>query len=270
MVNLRELKIKKREQRKKKILEEIEEENEARAIRDAREDYDDTDKREERKEEKKLVYVEESSSEDESVFDNEVENSDVRVQNQTREMGSDRLEYKKQMSEVSAIDTSANVNQAILEQLDTGNIREATTSGEIGGLLLHPDIFSLTFYGLMKDDHDQEVIKNFRQRSASEANVTEISGSKMERVVNLLRMQRNSKNLHNAAVLFVIQSILLVVSFYTNSSDIVETRYNSYSLLLSQAICSLLLHLSLYQKLHRSVEKIIYIKEYPARFHPHF
>jgi hypothetical protein len=60
------------------------------------------------------------------------------------------------------------------------------------------------------------------------------------------------------------------VSFYTNSIELVDASKNSYSLLLSQAICSLLLHLSLYQKLHRSIEKIIFIKEYPARFHPHF
>lgn len=92
----------------------------------------------------------------------------------------------------------------------------------------------------------------------------------MEKVVNFLRMQRNSKNLHNAAVLFVIQSILLVVSIYTNRLEILKMGRNSYCLLLSQAICSLLLHLSLYQKLHRSIEKIIYIFQYPARFHPHF
>lgn len=92
----------------------------------------------------------------------------------------------------------------------------------------------------------------------------------MEKVVNLLRMQRNSKNLRNAGVLFVMQSILLVVSMYTNSLEKMNIGRNSYCLLLSQAICSMLLHLSLYQKLHRSIEKIIYIKEYPARFHPHF
>jgi hypothetical protein len=75
-----------------------------------------------------------------------------------------------------------------------GDIREANSSKKIGGLLLHPDIFSLTFFGLMKDDHDEEVIENFKQR-ASEVRSSEISGRKMQKVVNLLRMQRNSKNL---------------------------------------------------------------------------
>ena len=143
-------------------MEEIEEENRARAIRDAREDEDDTDKREERKEEKKLVYIEESSS-NESSDDEGRRNSGV--QNISIEVDQEQQEVKRKTTLVSESQDNSNYDEEdvkdTLKRLGSTIIREATTTKQIGGLLLHPDIFSLTFYGLMKDEHDKQVIENF-------------------------------------------------------------------------------------------------------------
>ena len=132
-----------------------------------------------------------------------------------------------------------------------------------GGLLLRPDIYSLTFYGFMKDDHDQKVLEKFQKQSVGDNRYENI-----KKVVKLLRQQRNSSNLYNSVVLFFIQIILLFVLAFTTYLTLWEPAPESYNLLLTQAICSLLLHLSLYQKLQRSVEKMIFLQENPARFDP--
>ena len=47
-----------------------------------------------------------------------------------------------------------------------------------------------------------------------------------------------------------------------------EAPKQSYNLLLSQAVCSLLFHLTVYQKLQRSIEKMIFLYQNPKRFSP--
>ena len=84
----------------------------------------------------------------------------------------------------------------------------------------------------------------------------------------MLRQKRNSKNLYSSSVLFVIQMILVSLLTYTSFSNEVNTQLKPFCVLLCQAICSFLLHLSLYQKVQRTVEKHLFLQQNPGKFKP--
>jgi hypothetical protein len=79
-------------------------------------------------------------------------------------------------------------------------IAKANVASKPKGLLLGPDIYSMTYFGFMKDDqYDRHVIESYREtafRQDDFKNCFEVADEEknMEKVVDLLRLERNSKN----------------------------------------------------------------------------
>ena len=69
----------------------------------------------------------------------------------------------------------------VTDMVAKANLQEATA-----GLLLRPDIYSLTFFGFMVDDHDKNVIESFYSESHKDSQSLK-KFRNIQKVVDLLR-----------------------------------------------------------------------------------
>ena len=92
----------------------------------------------------------------------------------------------------------------------------------------------MTYFGFMLDDEkDQLVIATFKQSVMGDDTSSKFSEVNMDKVIKLLRLERNSKNFSLCSVLFTIQMGLLTALTYSSLMDHQNYSEGTYMLLLS-------------------------------------